>query len=48
MSEVTPPVFKETSFHCPHCNGYSHQIWDDIHNWAQSIYHNDAIIARDN
>ncbi|EAI0797561.1 DUF4145 domain-containing protein [Campylobacter jejuni] len=24
-----PPVFRQDSFHCPHCNVYSHIKWED-------------------
>ena len=29
-SEYTPPSFKETGFHCPHCGVYAHQNWFDV------------------
>jgi hypothetical protein len=29
-AEHTPPSFKETGFHCPHCGVYAHQNWFDV------------------
>jgi hypothetical protein len=30
MIPFKAPVFEEESFNCPHCNAYSHQIWESI------------------
>ncbi len=27
MDKITPPSFKKTSFNCPNCNAFSHQVW---------------------
>ena len=29
MNKIVPPSFKESSFNCPHCNAFSHQIWKE-------------------
>ncbi|MDD5360080.1 MAG: DUF4145 domain-containing protein [Sulfurovaceae bacterium] len=29
MHKIVPPAFKKTSFNCPYCNAFSHQIWTD-------------------
>ncbi|EHC5633111.1 TPA: DUF4145 domain-containing protein [Campylobacter coli] len=31
-----PPVFRQDSFHCPHCNVYSHIKWEDT---CLNFYH---------
>lgn len=30
MNQFTSPEAKKSEFHCPHCNVYSHQKWDNI------------------
>ena len=31
MQKIVPPAFKNTSFNCPHCNAFSHQIWKNTY-----------------
>jgi len=31
MQKIISPSFEQTSFNCPHCNAYSHQIWVDTY-----------------
>ena len=35
MQKIVPPAFEKTSFNCPHCNAFSHQIWKET-----SFYNN--------
>lgn len=34
MQKIVPPAFEKTSFNCPHCNVFSHQIWE------KAVYYN--------
>ncbi len=29
MDKITPPSFNKTSFNCPNCNAFAHQVWKD-------------------
>jgi len=30
QSKYIPPELGKQSFHCPHCNVFAHQIWNDV------------------
>lgn len=41
MHKIVPPSYETTSFNCPNCHAYSHQIWrdtlNDQHNWINNL-----------
>lgn len=37
--EYTPPTFKQSAFHCPFCNAYANQYWDDLGKVERHQYH---------
>jgi len=37
--EYTPPTYKQSAFHCPFCNAYANQYWDDLGKVARSAWY---------
>ena len=39
QQEYTPPTFKSRAFHCPFCNAYANQYWDDLSKVSRQAWH---------
>ncbi|HEX9721852.1 MAG TPA: DUF4145 domain-containing protein [Candidatus Paceibacterota bacterium] len=45
QQEYIPPTYQQSAFHCPFCNVYANQLWDDLRKVTRNAWHFDGADA---